>query len=212
MSADIKGKQHSKACILATAAKLFSKLGLANTSTRDISKESEANISLISYHFGGKEGLYKEVIKEFALKIQTQFQDDVIKLKSVPLTREVFIAEIDKIITHIIEMRVNHPEISIILSREKIEGMPYAREIHEELIYPLIKNFLELFAEAQNKNIVRKEIDPAVFFIFLTEGVWGFYEMLNCKVSISQACESYLQDQNKLKKQIFEMILTGVLV
>ncbi len=56
-------QQDSKICILQVAAKLFAKLGLDKCSTREIAKEAKANISLISYYSGGKEGLYREVMR-----------------------------------------------------------------------------------------------------------------------------------------------------
>lgn len=212
MSINIKQKSDAKRCILESAAKLFSKLGLDRTSTRDISKESQANISLISYHFGGKEGLYKEVIREFALKIKKQVDPQIVEIKNKPLTKELFIKEIEFMVGNIISIRTAHPEISMILSREKIEGMPLSRDVHEEVFYPLIKNFFHMFTEAQKKNIVKPSLNPAVFFLLLSEGVMGFYEMMDCKTSVRRDCEQYLEDQNLLKKQVVEIFLTGALV
>mgnify|MGYP000861712990 CR=1 FL=1 len=74
MSEDSKtNKDSSRYCLLQSAAKLFSKNGLEKTSTRDISQESKVNISMISYHFGGKEGLYKQVRLDFAKNRSWQY-------------------------------------------------------------------------------------------------------------------------------------------
>lgn len=208
----LKAKNDARMCLLNTAAKLFSKLGVDKTSTRDISKESNANISLISYHFGGKEGLYKEVIKEFALKVQAQMTPVIEQFKLHDLTREIFIQEVTLVINNLIEMRNAHPEISKILAREKIEGLPLSKEVHEEIFYPLLKKFYELFAAAQKKNIVKKDLNPAVFFIFLSEGIWGFYEIIDCDTSLRNDCAKIYEDSELLKKQIIEIYLSGVLV
>lgn len=205
-------KTHSKLCILEAAAKLFSKLGVDRTSTREISKESKSNISLISYHFGGKEGLYKEVIKEFALKIQSQFNNIPLHDEAKTVTREIFVTEIHRIVDHMIDMRLSHPEISVIMAREKIEGMPLSREIHEEIFYPLIQNFFHLFKLAQANKIVKPDLNPALFFILLSEGIFGFYEVMDCKTSLHKDCEDLLEDKNKLKKQIVDLYLTGALL
>jgi DNA-binding transcriptional regulator YbjK len=44
--------------LLHTALRLFAQKGFAKTSTREIAREAEVNISAISYYFGDKEGLY----------------------------------------------------------------------------------------------------------------------------------------------------------
>lgn len=212
MSAKINSKADAKKCILEAAAKLFSKCGLEKTSTRDISKDSQSNISLISYHFGGKEGLYREVIREFAEKIREDVEPIIQEFKDKPMTKELFTKEVKTMASNIIEMRLAHPEISIILSREKIEGMPLSREVHEEVFYPLIKNFYNMFHAAQAKNIVRAGINPAVFFIMLSEGIMGFYEIMDCNTSIKKDCDELVKNPQALKDQVVDIFLTGVLV
>lgn len=50
--------------IIEVATNLFAKNGFEGASTREICKEAGVNISLISYYFGGKEGLYKKIIDD----------------------------------------------------------------------------------------------------------------------------------------------------
>lgn len=211
MSTKLNSKQDAKTCILAAAAKLFSKCGLDKTSTRDISKDSRANISLISYHFGGKEGLYREVIREFALKVSEKVQPTITEFRSQPMTKELFMKEVETMVGNMIEMRLSHPEISLILAREKIEGMPLSKEVHEEIFYPMIQNFFAMFKAAQSKGIVKESLHPAIFFMMISEGVFGFFEMMDCKTQINKDCEEFIQDTNLLKKQVVEIFLTGAL-
>ncbi|KIO76017.1 transcriptional regulator [Pedobacter lusitanus] len=57
-------KPDKRTSILIAAQKLFSELGYEGTSTRQIAKESGANMSMINYYFGSKEGVFLEVINE----------------------------------------------------------------------------------------------------------------------------------------------------
>ena len=50
--------------LLHTALRLFAQKGFAKTSTREIAREAEVNISAISYYFGDKEGLYSATFNE----------------------------------------------------------------------------------------------------------------------------------------------------
>ena len=48
--------------IIQAAEKLFSELGYEGTSTRQIAKESGANMAMINYYFGSKEGVFMEIM------------------------------------------------------------------------------------------------------------------------------------------------------
>lgn len=55
-------KQDKKVSILEAAEKLFTELGYEGTSTRQIAKEAGANMSMINYYFGSKEGVFMEIM------------------------------------------------------------------------------------------------------------------------------------------------------
>jgi AcrR family transcriptional regulator len=48
--------------LLATAAQLFAVRGFARVTVREICHSARANVAAINYHFGGKKGLYDQVI------------------------------------------------------------------------------------------------------------------------------------------------------
>ena len=54
----------SRARLLDAAGKLFAERGYASVSTRALAKAGETNLSAIGYHFGGKEGLYRAVLRQ----------------------------------------------------------------------------------------------------------------------------------------------------
>ena len=44
---------------------LFARRGYDGTSVKEIADQANANVALVSYHFGGKEGLYKACFESF---------------------------------------------------------------------------------------------------------------------------------------------------
>ncbi len=56
-------KTDKKTDILQAAEKLFCEFGYEGTSTRQISKESGANMAMINYYFGSKEGVLLEIME-----------------------------------------------------------------------------------------------------------------------------------------------------
>jgi AcrR family transcriptional regulator len=63
-SASKVDKRKAKARILEAAISLFARKGYANVTTREISKNADANLSLINYYYGGKLGILKEIVNE----------------------------------------------------------------------------------------------------------------------------------------------------
>jgi AcrR family transcriptional regulator len=57
-------KTDKKASILEAAERLFCELGYEATSTRQIAKEASANMSMINYYFGSKEGVFMEIMSK----------------------------------------------------------------------------------------------------------------------------------------------------
>ncbi len=53
----------SRARLLEAAGKLFASQGYDAVSTRALAKAARVNLSAIAYHFGAKEGLYREVMR-----------------------------------------------------------------------------------------------------------------------------------------------------
>lgn len=204
-------KSDSKVCIIKAAAVLFAKLGLDKCSTREIAKQSDSNISLISYYFGGKEGLYKEVMRSYALEVKSSAQHLINDMEKKDLTIESFVDHMGRFVENVINTRLKNAEMSKIFAREKLAGLPYAREVYEEIFYPLIQNFFKLIESGQKKGFVKKDVNPALLFIAVTESIWGFYELMDCEISLSQDCRSLIQDPNELKNQILNIYLRGVL-
>lgn len=58
--------------ILRAAEMLFSEFGFEGTSTRQISKESGANMAMINYYFGSKEGVFLEIMEDRISFFKTQ--------------------------------------------------------------------------------------------------------------------------------------------
>ena len=56
-----------RARILEAAGKLFAEHSFSSVSTRQIAKAAEANLSAITYHFGGKEELYGAVLGQLVV-------------------------------------------------------------------------------------------------------------------------------------------------
>ncbi len=68
--------------LLAAGRRIFARHGYEGASVRTITREAHANLGAVTYHFGGKEGLYEAVVD----RALTPLRDRVTKAASVPGT------------------------------------------------------------------------------------------------------------------------------
>ena len=64
-----KAAPKGQEALLVAAVSLFAELGLKGTSARLLSGKAGVNIAAISYHFGGKEGLYHAVLAHITTEV-----------------------------------------------------------------------------------------------------------------------------------------------
>lgn len=82
---DNTGNENSKQKILKAAIKLFAENGFEGTSIRQICKEANANICMISYFWGGKRELYNGIVEELISR-QTEYAKTFIDFNLDPAT------------------------------------------------------------------------------------------------------------------------------
>jgi len=65
-----------RGALLDAAEKLFAEKGFAGTTTREVVKSARCNLALISYYFGGKDGLYKAVLLRHLDRLQINYSGE----------------------------------------------------------------------------------------------------------------------------------------
>jgi AcrR family transcriptional regulator len=61
--------------LLEVAARLFAEHGFNDVTVRDICQKADANVAAVNYHFGGKQGLYEEVLQSAIRIMQTTTEE-----------------------------------------------------------------------------------------------------------------------------------------
>ncbi|RZK20111.1 MAG: TetR/AcrR family transcriptional regulator [Pedobacter sp.] len=107
-------KVDKKQAILDAAEKLFCETGYEGTSTRQISKESGANMAMINYYFGSKEGVFIEIMNNriagFASQLKIINED---KISSMEKLHKVIEGYANRIFSNIAFHKMMHRELSL---------------------------------------------------------------------------------------------------
>lgn len=201
-----KEASDSRRQLLDAGTKLFARGGLEGTSVRDIAREAGTNICMISYHFGGKEGLYRACLKEFG-EHRLQLTRGMLE---APTSLAEFKVRVKLFIQALVESNASTPEFSQIIGKEIEAGLPVASDIFEMTFLEAMQNLLRFFTRAQEAGIVRKDVDP----IFIANIIYGTVAHLTRFHTVSKKyfkC-SIVEPKNreKLVDTLVETLMSGV--
>lgn len=144
--------------IMDTATVLFAKKGFDGTSTREICKLAEINISLISYYFGGKKELYKKIVTNIVEKIITYMKSqmalDTIFPDLTTLSKDekmdLLFKALDRIMDYFYSDKISDSEIMLLYKEQMESGIPLNSEGYNR--------FKKLLASILEKDENDKEI------------------------------------------------------
>jgi AcrR family transcriptional regulator len=152
--------EDSKERLLRAAREIFAQKGYNGTSTRDIAREAGVNISLISYHFNGKEGLYNACIEDAS-------RDGLATVERVlkrPESVDDFKARLKIFIEEFILLHLKNRETTCIILRELAnkETNPVVLELFKNKFSMMNRKFVEFLSFAQKQKYLDSSIDVEV--------------------------------------------------
>ena len=193
----------SKDCrenIIASATPLFAAKGLNGVSVRDLTRAAEVNLSMISYYFGGKEGLYAAVLTEqFAVLGKIE---------------EIELLEIDTLQKFELYVRatVSRYRKSPYLLRFYTSELTNPTASFETIVKPAIKRvvqvLLDTFTDGLTHEKFRAGLDPADTVLALA-GMINFYFLL--EPATADLVDHAPERDEKLIRHIMDIFTGGVL-
>lgn len=195
--------------ILKTATKLFAEKGFEGTSIRDIAKEAQVNLAMVSYYFGNKEGLYLECISNFAKSKITALEQMVGK----PTTKEEFKLRFRMIIESKMKAFTEDLDAHKIIMREmqtQRDSELYLKFVDQ--LEPIFRSFQNFFQHGIDNKIIK----PTVRADLLTTMLMGIMSHPCIAERAMRARLGFdLSDEisrDQYTEQICELFFAGVLL
>ncbi|MBP1934022.1 TetR family transcriptional regulator [Ammoniphilus resinae] len=181
-----------KTKILLAAKKLFSQQGYDGTSVRQICEEAGGNVALVSYHFGGKENVFRAIFEEYFPgkdlgQYEAEFQDPVNGMKVL--------------IRGVLEFFAQDEELSRIIHQELTMQSPRT-EIVEGFVMPVWGKMRELLEMGKERGVFHFQSVDIVFF--LTIGALTYHH--NCR-----AVQSWMANQETDLNETIEAAMGFIL-
>lgn len=199
--------------ILDAAEQIFAEQGYSAARVDAIAKASGYNKSLIYQYFHDKIGLYTEVVKR-ADQLGDRVLGEVIGQLQMDdsLTTDAtkFKRYVDTIVKHSYQFMLDHPRFMKIFAWEAAEQWKTWNQITyrpDDISY-----FLEIARKAKQSGLLRSDLDPLFFPLFLMNNV--FFATLSMSRFKSNGLESEFnaeQDVEQAKVQIASFVISGIM-
>lgn len=209
---DSRDDKTARKRLLDAATQLFAEKGLDGTSTRDLAKTADLNVSLISYYFGGKEGLYKAVISEFAETARSETDRFLEAVDLESLDRETFRQVMKEFVGLMLNFKFQRRDIHLILQREVMQGLPHSRNVYENIFSKITETIVRIYQVGQEKNFVRKEINPYILFLSMVHSSDVYFQVSQCKTGIYEHILKLPEQMDLYIEQVFMVYVEGVLI
>ena len=149
---------------LLTAAKcLFARKGYDGTSVKELALEAGVNISLVSYHFKGKEGLYRTCLQQYG----KQRLAAAVRILTAPASKQELRLRLGMFVDEMISCHIEEPELSTIIHRECERELPIIPDIFRETFLRMFETLIEFLKIAQRKRLLSKTVDAHLAAAFL---------------------------------------------
>jgi AcrR family transcriptional regulator len=159
--------EDTKHALIRVATRLFSKHGYRGTSVKQISDAAGVNISLVSYHFGGKENLYHACLTPW-VESKIEFLEKKILR---PTSIEEFQFRLKLFVETVMESELDYEDAGCIIWRDIDHDDPVLQDIFKTTIQPLSDRLVDFMRTGQKQNFIRKDLDATIVALLFLGGV-----------------------------------------
>lgn len=188
--------------LLDIATNLFAKHGYNAVSVRMVTQKAKINVSAISYHFKGKDGLYQAVL-EHQLKLILEALEVAKNNKAdSPLEKLSFYAQ------QVAVIHKKRPLLSRFMTSEIANPTAIGGATIECHIAQSYQYIQELLQEGIDKGVFKDTLDPIFASVSLV-GILNFYYIT--KPLTQKFIPQKLNSGTEYNKQALEIYLKGIL-
>lgn len=144
--------------LLAVAKRLFAEHGFDGVSVRDLVQAADANVSLVSYYFGGKEELYRECLSQFGTRNLDFAKETLVAAKDASEFRVRLFIYMERMIS----FNLADLDMHRIVDREVERNSQLFRDLLMNIYVEVFRTVVRFFEAAVKAGFCRKGTDPVV--------------------------------------------------
>lgn len=155
-------KPHAKAtpvdtrdALLRAAKRVFAQKGYEGATVKDLADEAHVNVSLVSYHFGGKEGLYRTCLEGFGLE-RVEAAERVL---NAPKSKDDLELRLRLFGDDFLAIHLRDPDTCRMIHRGMETLDPISSEAVKGVFYRIFEALLNFVDSAKKNGLLKADID-----------------------------------------------------
>jgi AcrR family transcriptional regulator len=193
--------------IVRAAIPLFAAKGFEGTTVKEIADASGLNVSLVSYYFGSKLGLFEYCLRSFGEGRLLVVE----KLLRSPESPEDFRVRFRLLYEQMLLGHLENPDMTLLLHRELGNGMQICRDVFQS-VYARILVAIESFVAAAKQNgFVRDSVDPHLTAQIMWVGFISFLRDDHVNRTLNGDTVTDPEYRKRLLDQMFALYWGGIL-
>jgi TetR/AcrR family transcriptional regulator len=189
-----------RGALIAATTPLFAAKGFNGVSVRELAKAAGVNISMISYYFGGKEGLYAAVLNEQFATLKR-----VVEIKSMAADP---IRKFELYVRATVTRYRKNPYLLRFYTSELTNPTPCFETIVKPAIKSVVQILIETFSEGLSHEKFREGLDPTDTVLALA-GMINFYFLL--EPATHELVDHSAGRDEELIRHIMDIFTRGIL-
>lgn len=145
-------KTDAKQALLLAAENVFAVKGFDGATVKDLADAAGVNVSLISYHFGGKEGLYKACLLQFS----AARLDAAVRILKTPTSTSELRVRLGLFAEELIDVHVREPDLCTIIHRDVQRMSDIGAEVFKQGFFDLFLTFVQFLRSAEKAKLTKK--------------------------------------------------------
>ncbi len=196
----------TKELLISKATELFAKKGYDGTTVKDIADATGANISLVSYYFGGKEALFQECLREFG-KEQLVMAE---KILQATRSKQEFHIRFEMFIEEGIRLYSEQSSLLTLIHNEFESKGPKVAESFRSTFIKIINMVISFFDDAQKHGFIRKDVSPGMMAFLLMGSFRNIFLHPDLKKLTLGFSIDNEEGKKKVKEHFMKIFLEGL--
>ena len=168
--------RETRQAILDAALDLFSERGFDGASTRLIAQQADVAQPLLSYHFAGKEVLWRGVVDDLFERLRASMVDRLTGLRGVD---DLTTAKL--LVRHFVEFSAANPQLHRIIMQESKHAGPRLDWLVDTHVRPLYENAIALFEGLRSDRELSPEARAHLYYLLTGAGATVFVMAPECQ-------------------------------
>jgi TetR/AcrR family transcriptional regulator len=170
------GDDTTRGKILATALQVFAERGFDGARTRDIAERAGANLGLITYYFGNKEGLWREAVTSAFAELQREIAEATAAHAADGERRQL-----EQVARRFIRFMARRPEFMRLMNDEGKYDGPRMEWLVDTFVRPMHEGLRAMIERGQAAGFLPKVPPASLHYLMLGAAGLIFSQAPECR-------------------------------